>query len=97
MARRSGSNGAKVTVRCRINRRADVNRTLGSVFADQANTTVAGSEISLSKKKFHGSIERQSFVCVKKGFDVDIGAYITHVIDDSDSSRWLQPVVSCAD
>ena len=106
----------------RINRRADVNRTLDSVFADRANATVAGGEISLArslslslslsliekrkkkrkkdekrKKKFDGSIERQSFVCVKKGFDVDIGAYITHVIDDGDSSRWLQPVVSCAD
>lgn len=37
------------------------------------------------------------FVCVKKGFAVDIAAYITHVIDDGDSSGSLQPVISCAD
>ena len=33
----------------RINRRADVNRTLDSVFADRANATVAGGEISLAR------------------------------------------------
>lgn len=41
--------------------------------------------------------QRGPFVCVKKGFAVDIAAYITHVIDDGDSSGSLQPVISCAD
>lgn len=41
--------------------------------------------------------ERVPFVYVKKGFAVDIAAYITHVIDDGDSSGSLQPVISCPD
>lgn len=41
--------------------------------------------------------QRGPFVCVKKGFAVDIAAYITHVIDDGDPSGSLQPVISCTD
>lgn len=44
-----------------------------------------------------GVSAERPFVCVKKGFAVDIGAYITHVIDDGDSNGSLQPVISCAD
>jgi len=36
-------------------------------------------------------------VCVKKGFAVDITAYITRVIDDGDSGGSLQPVISRVD
>lgn len=111
VGRRQESNGKRRSRWCRIDSKPDVNRALDSParWPSKRHSRAArsrslewkkkkkGKKGEREKKNLHGSIERQSFVCVKKGFDVDIGAYITHVIDDTDSSRWLQPVVSCAD